>query len=51
MQRNLFTLAVGLLLLLICGLLLFVFQVRLSEVAVVTTFGRPTRPISFPFRK
>ena len=28
--------------------LLFMFQVRTTEVAVVTTFGRPTRPISDP---
>lgn len=48
MKRNLFTLVVGLLLLLICLLLLVVFQVRQSEVAVVTTFGRPTRPITEP---
>jgi membrane protease subunit HflC len=32
----------------IAALLLFVFQVRKSEVAVVTTFGRPTRPITEP---
>jgi membrane protease subunit HflC len=48
MKRNLFTLSVGLLLFLIFGLLLFVFQVRKSEVAVVTTFGKPTRPIAEP---
>jgi len=46
MKRNLFTLSIGLLLLLIFCLLLFVFQVRTSEVAVVTTFGKPTRPIT-----
>lgn len=46
MKRNLFTLFVGLLLIVIFGLLLFVFQVRQSEVAVVTTFGKPTRPIT-----
>ena len=46
MKRNLFTLSVGLLLLLIFGLLLFVFQVRTSEVAVVTTFGKATRQIT-----
>jgi modulator of FtsH protease HflC len=46
MKRNLFTLAVGLLLLLIFALLLFVFQVRTSEVAVVTTFGKATRQIT-----
>ena len=46
MKRNLFTLAVGLLLLVIFALLLFVFQVRTSEVAVVTTFGKATRQIT-----
>jgi membrane protease subunit HflC len=34
---------VSVLLIVIFGLLLFVFQVRKSEVAVVTTFGKPTR--------
>jgi len=48
MKRNLFTLLVGLLLLVIFGLLLFVFQVRQSEAALVTTFGKPTRPITEP---
>ena len=48
MKRNSFTLAIGLLLLVIFGLLLCVFQVRQSEVAVVTTFGKPTRPITDP---
>jgi membrane protease subunit HflC len=37
-----------LLLILIFGLLLFTFQVRTTEVAVVTTFGNPTRPITEP---
>jgi membrane protease subunit HflC len=40
MKRNPFTLAVGALLLLIFILLLFLFQVRTTESAVVTTFGR-----------
>jgi membrane protease subunit HflC len=48
MKRNPLTLTIGLLLLLVFGLLLFVFQVRQSEVAVVTTFGNPTRPITEP---
>ena len=30
------------------GLLLFVYQVRKSEVVVVTTFGKPTRDVSEP---
>ena len=42
--------AVGALLLFIVCLLLFVFQVRKSEVVVVTTFGKPTRSISEPGR-
>jgi membrane protease subunit HflC len=48
MKKNLFTLTIGLLLLLIVALLLLTFQVRTSEVAVVTTFGRPTRTITEP---
>src|SRR5438045_8640904 len=48
MKRNLPTIAIGALLLLIFVLLLFVFQVRKTEVAVVTTFGRPTRNITEP---
>jgi len=42
MNRKTLTLIVGALLLVIFGLLLFVFQVRKSEVVVVTTFGKPT---------
>jgi membrane protease subunit HflC len=48
MKRNPLTLIIGLLLFIVFGLLLFVFQVRQSEVAVVTTFGKPTRPITQP---
>src|SRR6266404_8675643 len=48
MKRNSLTLAIGLLLAIIVGLLLFVFQVRKSEVVVITTFGKPTRPITEP---
>jgi membrane protease subunit HflC len=48
MKRNPLTLIIGLLLIVVFGLLLFVFQVRQSEVAVVTTFGKPTRPITQP---
>src|SRR5437667_10355308 len=48
MKRNPLTLIIGALLLLIVLLLLFTFQVRKSEVAVVTTFGKPTRPITEP---
>jgi modulator of FtsH protease HflC len=48
MKRNPLTLIIGLLLILIFGLLLFTFQVRTTEVAVVTTFGNPTRRITEP---
>jgi modulator of FtsH protease HflC len=48
MKRNPLTLLIGLLLILIFGLWLFVFQVRTTEVAVVTTFGNPTRPLTEP---
>ena len=48
MKRNPLTLIIALLLLLIFGFLLFSFQVRTTEVAVVTTFGSPTRPITEP---
>src|SRR5262245_10977121 len=40
MKRNPITIAIGALLLLIFILLLFLFQVRTTELAVVTTFGR-----------
>jgi membrane protease subunit HflC len=43
MKRNTLTLVIGALLLLIVILMLFSFQVRKSEVVVVTTFGKPTR--------
>jgi membrane protease subunit HflC len=48
MKRNPLTFIIGLLLIIIFVLLLFVFQVRQTEVAVVTTFGKPTRPITKP---
>jgi membrane protease subunit HflC len=48
MKRNPLTLVIGILLILIFGLWLFVFQVRTTEVAVVTTFGNPTRPLTEP---
>src|SRR6185436_5641233 len=48
MKKNPLNMAVGALLILIFGLLLFLFQVRTSEVAVVTTFGKPTRQITEP---
>lgn len=48
MKRNLLTLIIGAVLILVFALLLFTFQVRISEVAVVTTFGNPTRPLDKP---
>jgi membrane protease subunit HflC len=49
MKRNLLTIIVGAVLILIFVLLLFVFQVRKSEVAVVTTFAKPTAaPLTEP---
>jgi len=48
MKRNVLTLVVGALLLVIFFLLLFVFQVRKSEVAVVTRFGAPVRDQTQP---
>ena len=42
MKRNLLTLITAAVLVVIFVLLLFVFQVRQSEIAVVTTFGKPT---------
>ena len=46
--KNPLTLAIGLIVVAIFVLLLFAFQVRTTEVAVVTTFGKPTRPITEP---
>ncbi|MBI2946503.1 MAG: protease modulator HflC [Verrucomicrobia bacterium] len=48
MKRNTVTLVIGGLLILIFFVLLFTFQVRQTEVAVVTTFGRPGAPIREP---
>jgi membrane protease subunit HflC len=48
MKKNPLNMAVGALLIIIFGLLLFLFQVRTSEVVVVTTFGRPAREITEP---
>src|SRR5438046_800432 len=48
MKRSPITLIIGALLLVIAFLMLFTFQVRKSEVAVVTTFGKPTREITEP---
>lgn len=48
MNRNPVSILIGAILLVIFVALLFVFQVRQSEIAVVTTFGRPTRTVSDP---
>ncbi len=48
MKRNPLTLIVGAILLLVFLLLLFTFQVRRTEVAVVTTFDKPSRYIVDP---
>jgi membrane protease subunit HflC len=42
MKQSTLSLLVGFLLVIIFGLLLFAYQVRQTEVAVVTTFGKPT---------
>jgi modulator of FtsH protease HflC len=48
MRRNILTVIIGAVLIIIFLLLLFVFQVRQSQVAVVTTFGKPVRDITEP---
>src|SRR2546430_5095969 len=48
MKRSPLTLIIGMVLIVIFGLLLFTFQVRQSEVVVVTRFGNPTRTINEP---
>lgn len=48
MKKNLITVIIGAVLVVIFVLLLFAFQVRESEVAVVTTFGKPTDDITKP---
>lgn len=48
MKKNTLTIIIGAVLVVIFALLLFVFQVRQSEVAVVTTFGKPVSNIDKP---
>jgi len=48
MKKNPLTIVIGILLIIIFGLWLFVFQVRKSEVVLITTFGKPTRTITEP---
>lgn len=45
MKRNVLNIVIGGLLVLLVAMMLFVFQVRQSEVAVVTTFGKLTRAV------
>ncbi len=46
MKRNYLTFIIGILVVLIFSALLFTFQVRHTEVALVTTFGKPTRDLN-----
>src|SRR5437868_2263184 len=46
MKKNTLTVIIGALLLILFVLLLFVFQVRTTQVAVVTRFSRPARDIT-----
>jgi membrane protease subunit HflC len=48
MKKNLLTIIVSLVLALVFVMILFVFQVRQSEVAVVTRFGKPVRDVTQP---
>mgnify|MGYP001241825534 CR=1 FL=1 len=48
MKKNLLTIIVSIVLALIFVMILFVFQVRQSEMAVVTRFGRPVRDVTHP---
>src|SRR3954470_8274054 len=48
MRRNPLILFIGLVLVIIFGFLLFSFQVRKSEVVLVTTFGQPRKPYTKP---
>ena len=48
MKRNYLNLAVGLLLVVIFGCWLCSYQVRTTEVAVITRFGKPVRDINQP---
>jgi membrane protease subunit HflC len=46
MKRNSLTFIIGILLMLVFAALLFCFQVRQTDIALVTTFGKPTRSIN-----
>src|SRR3954451_6346197 len=47
-MKRILIIVIGVVLAIIVVLLLFTFQVRQSEAAVVTTFGKATRPITEP---
>jgi modulator of FtsH protease HflC len=47
-KRNLVSIFIGAVIVVIVLMLLFAFQVRYAEVAVVTTFGKPVRNIAEP---
>lgn len=47
-KRNIITVVIGAVLVIILALLLFAFQVRYGQVAVVTTFGKPVRNLTEP---
>ncbi|MEP6663676.1 MAG: protease modulator HflC [Verrucomicrobiota bacterium] len=51
MKRNYLTFTIGILIALLFVALLFTFQVRQTEVALVTTFGKPTRDINTDLNK
>ena len=51
MKQSTLSVLVGFLLVIIFGLLLFAYQVRQTEVAVVTTFGKPISNPVFVARK
>ncbi|HEX4264125.1 MAG TPA: protease modulator HflC [Verrucomicrobiae bacterium] len=48
MKRNSLIVVIGVLLVIVFAFWLCAFQVRTTEVAVVTTFGKPTRPVNEP---
>jgi len=48
MKNNSLTIVISLILAVIFGLLLFCFQVRQTEVALVTRFGKPVRTETEP---
>ncbi|HEY1663853.1 MAG TPA: protease modulator HflC [Verrucomicrobiae bacterium] len=48
MKRNVMTLIIGVILVVIFLLLLFTFQVRRTQIAVVTTFGKPVANLDQP---